>query len=198
MRCASLMCVLALAAGSSAWADEFITYTLGGMFQGSITTNNVTTPLPAEAFSIALTADLNAVENNVSNNIFATPIVASVDFTLGSFGSSTYVDNIQLVENQSNSTLAFQNQSGGEITMSQAAFATYNMDTPLNISGVTVTTNLHHIQTAFGELNIPSGAFTQATFTVTETPEPASLLLVGLCLFGLAAFRRFRPSLQSR
>lgn len=186
MRSTVFICALAFIAGSSARADEFITYTLSGFFTGTLTNGNTVTPLSAQGFSIALTADLNDVENNISNSNFFTPFEPSVAFTLDGLGTGTYTDNIQLTGANGSSTLSFSDQSGNTIAMTSPGFTSYDLQSLLNLSGVTVSTNLGSFVTTLGTLTLPTnGSFTNGTFTATETPEPSSLFLAGMCFAGL-------------
>lgn len=200
MRCAVLLFALTFAAGSSARADEFITYTMSALFQGTLTNGNTTTPLTDQAFTLSLTADLNDVENNISNNIFATPFASSLTYSLAGFGSGTYVANVQLKGANGVAGLSFVDDNNNTITMLSSDFISYNLTTLLNLSGITLESNMTQFVTQFGTLNLTSpNPFTNAAFSVTETPEPGSLLLTSLCFAGIFAvlLRKKRSSLPT-
>lgn len=185
-----LLACAVLAAATPAMADEFITYTLSGVFSGTLTNGNQVTALTNQGFTIALTTSLNNVQNNISNNIFETPTVPSVVFSLTGLGQGTYTDTIHLAGANGSNILSFIDASNNKIQMTANGFVPYDLQSPTNISSINVNTTLTHFVTSFGTIDTSTNTIPNSTFAAVVTPEPGSLMLVGLCLVGLSVMRK--------
>ena len=124
--------------------------------------------------------------NVTGTTIFELPGTATV--SVGGVGSDTFTDNIKVIVNQTFADGGFSdftNPAAAIIFTSNPAFVTYSLTSsigPLSGSSALGLPSLDN--TVHGTFNLKSAG--TSTFTATvATPEPSSLLMLGISLLAL-------------
>ena len=152
-----------------------------------------------ELFSLTqVTLTLVGDTTNVTGTtVFQLPGTATV--SVGGVGSDTFTDNVQVVVNQTFADGGFSDFTNPTaiIFTSNPVFVTYSLTSSIGpLSGISALGLPSVDNTVNGTFNLKSAG--TSTFTATvATPEPSSLLMLGISLLALVGLSWRRNSLAT-
>jgi hypothetical protein len=165
---------------------------------GSFTATGTVNGTPFDGnVQFMLSSDTTLIFGNCDgiSGIFCTPS-GTATFTIQGIGSGTFTDPFNVFDNQGGAVAGFTDDNIEDILdLGNSAFSTYDLKSaigPLNTTYFFVDTGVA-LGSNLGDVIIDSFSGTP-TFTATTTggttPEPASILLFGSGLVGIAAMLR--------
>ena len=196
-----LSLALVLLLGAQAASADTITYT----FQGNATGSVGSTSFTNSAFTITLTANTSSISEFTawSSTIFDVPATTA---TLSVDGLNTSITSaIGVFDNQTSEVFGLSRITGPGIgglgvdllDMTNPMFATYNLGTPLSTVGPFNMNNMGSFScssgcviSVLGNVTMTSASDVSTGDPPVNTPEPASILLLGAGLLAVAGIRR--------
>ncbi len=196
LRPVAVACMLAIAS-LAAHADP-VTYTLKGLFSGSIDGELFTNGIGA----FTLTSDTNSVTSIAPGFYFNAGRPApgnTVIFSLYAYSiniATTFTNSNIGVESEYNTAAFYDLKSGFAVGDYSDAIGGYDLTSGMGpVAGTFVSTGaISEATTSYGDLIITGGnnVTFQADVTPAATPEPSSLLLLSTGLLGMAGIVRRR------
>jgi hypothetical protein len=171
-----------LMCGASAVHADTITFTDTATMSGSLDGVSFTNAL----VTFTVVGDTANSSNGGSGSVFRLPGVTTV--TVAGVGSDTLSDaSTGAVDNQTLGVAGisdFTTHIGLTFTVNAAAFDTYSLTSSIGPITGSAEVSIFDFATVNGSLDL-AAISRQSTFTAVEAPEPSSMALLGMGLFGL-------------
>ena len=167
---------------------EVVTYTETATVDGSLGSSTFTDAALTLTF-VSDTSDVNNEGSGLFNNTTGSLAIAGV-------GTATVTDQVQAVDNQNGPLAGFGDNTENAFILGtrDGAFSTYDLTTsigPITNSAVfNAGTSFATDEGGFIISRVDGGDATFTAVVGAATPEPATTVLIGIGMVGLAALRR--------